>query len=155
MEKKEKKDKKEKIKKEKTVKPSALDKKDKKPRPKTDKKQSSPFAPNAKVGKLVSEPSREREHFAPRGKLKVMFLGGVGEIGKNMTVFEYGDSIVILDAGTAFPNSDMPGVDIVIPDMSYLVENRSKIRGLLLTHGHEDHIGAVPYLVEQDRKSVV
>ena len=66
-----------------------------------------------------------------------------------MTVFEYGDSIVILDAGTAFHNSDMHGVDMVIPDMSYLVENRSKVRGLLLTHGHEDHIGAVPYLVEQ------
>ncbi len=105
--------------------------------------------PNVKTGRLVAEPVRERDHYSPRGKLKVMFLGGVGEIGKNMTVFEYGDSIVILDAGTAFPNSDMPGVDMVIPDMSYLVENRSKVRGLLLTHGHEDHIGAVPYLVEQ------
>ncbi len=105
--------------------------------------------PNVKTGRLVAEPARERDHYSPRGKLKVMFLGGVGEIGKNMTVFEYGDSIVILDAGTAFPNSDMPGVDMVIPDMSYLVENRSKVRGLLLTHGHEDHIGAVPYLVEQ------
>ncbi len=105
--------------------------------------------PNVKTGRLVAEPARERDHYSPRGKLKVMFLGGVGEIGKNMTVFEYGDSIVILDAGTAFPNSDMPGVDMVIPDMSYLVENRSKVRGLLLTHGHEDHIGAVSYLVEQ------
>lgn len=87
------------------------------------------------------------DHYRPHGKLKVMFLGGVGEIGKNMTVFEYGGSIVILDAGMTFPNADMPGVDVVIPDMGYLVENRSKIKGLLLTHGHEDHIGAVPYLV--------
>lgn len=88
-------------------------------------------------------------HSHPRGKLKVMFLGGVGEIGKNMTVFQYGDSIVVLDAGTSFPGSDMPGVDVVIPDMSYLVENRSKIKAVLLTHGHEDHIGAVPFLVEK------
>ncbi|MCM1195293.1 MAG: ribonuclease J [Firmicutes bacterium] len=78
-----------------------------------------------------------------------MFLGGVGEIGKNMTVFEYGDSIVVLDAGMTFPGSDMPGVDVVIPDMSYLCENRSKIRAILLTHGHEDHIGAIPFLVEK------
>ena len=89
------------------------------------------------------------DYIRPRGRLKVMFLGGVGEVGKNMTVFEYGDSIVVLDAGTAFPGNDMPGVDMVIPDMSYLVENRSKIRGVLITHGHEDHIGAVPYLVEK------
>ena len=83
------------------------------------------------------------------GKLKVMFLGGVGEIGKNMTVFEYGDSIVVIDAGMTFPGSDMPGVDVVIPDFSYLVENRNKIRGILLTHGHEDHIGGISYLVEK------
>lgn len=84
-----------------------------------------------------------------RGKLKVIFLGGVGEIGKNMTLFEYGDSIVILDVGMAFPSVDMPGVDIVIPDVSYLVENRSRIKGILLTHGHEDHIGALPFVVQK------
>ena len=84
-----------------------------------------------------------------KGKLKVMFLGGVGEIGKNMTVFEYGNSIVVLDAGMSFPGSDMPGVDVVIPDVSYLVENRDKVRGILLTHGHEDHIGALPFIVEK------
>ncbi|MCH5151340.1 MAG: ribonuclease J [Clostridiales bacterium] len=78
-----------------------------------------------------------------------MFLGGVGEIGKNMTAFEYGDSIVVLDAGMSFPGSDMPGVDVVIPDVSYLVENRDRIKGILITHGHEDHIGALPFLVEQ------
>lgn len=141
MEKKERKEKEKKEKKEKNVKPS---KKENKTKQKTDNSLA-----NKKIGSLVSEPIRDRDHFTPRGKLKVMFLGGVGEIGKNMTVFEYGDSIVVIDAGTTFPNSDMPGVDIVIPDMTYLVENRSKIRGILFTHGHEDHIGAVPYLVEK------
>ncbi len=95
------------------------------------------------------QPSDLAVHSRPHGKLKVMFLGGVGEIGKNMTVFQFGDSIVVVDAGTSFPGSDMPGVDVVIPDMSYLVENRSKIKAILLTHGHEDHIGAVPFLVEK------
>lgn len=99
----------------------------------------------------LSQQNAERiiRYGKPQGKLKVMFLGGVGEIGKNMTVFEYGDSIVVLDSGMSFPGTDMPGVDVVIPDFSYLVQNREKIRGILLTHGHEDHIGAIPYLVEK------
>ncbi len=83
----------------------------------------------------------------PLGKLKIIFLGGVGEIGKNMTAFEYGNSIVILDCGMSFPGTDMPGVDVVIPDVTYLVENRDKIKGILLTHGHEDHIGSLPFVV--------
>ena len=87
--------------------------------------------------------------FQPKGKLKVMFLGGVGEIGKNMTAFEYNDSLVVIDAGVTFPSNDMPGVDMVIPDMTYLAENKQKLKAVLLTHGHEDHIGALPYLVEK------
>ena len=82
-------------------------------------------------------------------KLKIMCLGGLEEIGKNMTVIEYGDDIIVIDCGMGFPDDDMPGIDLVIPDVSYLVSNAHKIRGILITHGHEDHIGAVPYILQQ------
>ena len=79
-------------------------------------------------------------------KLKIIPLGGLGEIGKNMTVYEYKDDIIVVDLGSIFPSEDMPGVDLVIPDTGYLEANKEKIRGYFITHGHEDHIGAVPYI---------
>jgi len=86
---------------------------------------------------------------AKQNKLKIIPLGGLGEIGKNITVHEYKDSIVIVDCGMTFPEDEMLGVDIVIPDISYLIKNKEKIKGLVLTHGHEDHIGAIPYVLKK------
>ena len=80
-------------------------------------------------------------------KLKIIALGGLNEVGKNLTIYEYGADIIVVDCGLGFPDDDMYGVDIVIPDVTYLVKNRSKIRGFVLTHGHEDHIGALPYVM--------
>ena len=82
-------------------------------------------------------------------KLKIIPLGGLGEVGKNMTVFEFGSDIIIVDCGMGFPDEDMYGVDIVLPDLTYLKTNANRIRGLILTHGHEDHIGAVPYFIRE------
>ena len=84
-----------------------------------------------------------------KGKLKIIPLGGLSEIGKNLTVVEYENDILIIDCGLAFPDDEMPGVDLVIPDISYLEANADKIRGIVLTHGHEDHIGAIPYVLRQ------
>ena len=82
-------------------------------------------------------------------KMKIIPLGGLNEIGKNMTVYEYGGEIIVVDCGMGFPDEDLYGIDCIIPDVTYLIKNKSRIRGLFITHGHEDHIGAIPYVLKQ------
>ena len=105
---------------------------------------------SASTNKISTRPyHRNNNKKIDKPNMKVIFLGGLNQIGKNITLFEFGDDIIILDCGMAFPDGEMLGVDLVIPDFSYLESNRERIRGLVITHGHEDHIGAVPYLLNK------
>lgn len=94
--------------------------------------------------------NKERRNFVRKSKkIKIIPLGGLHEIGKNLTIFEYGSDLLILDCGLAFPDDDMLGIDMVIPDITYLHKHKNRIRGIVLTHGHEDHIGAIPYVLKE------
>ena len=117
-----------------------------------------------KKKKIILQPVKSKEHEPklqpqPKGRknpaVKIVFLGGVGEIGKNMTAIECGDDIIIIDAGAIFPTDETPGFDLIVPDISYLLENAHKVRALILTHGHEDHIGGVPYLLKELKVPVI
>ena len=110
---------------------------------------------NQEVAEYLNTNSQNEIMFKPqknnkvkkKSNLKVMFLGGIGEIGKNMTVFEYENDIIVVDCGLMFPDDDLLGIDLVVPDITYLLENKDKIRGFVVTHGHEDHIGSFPYVL--------
>ena len=122
--------------------------KTKKPR-RAVKKTPSEFAEAksaAKKAKKTAPPSSKKRK---KEKLRIVALGGLDEIGRNMTILEYGDELLAFDCGLGFPDDDMLGVDLVIPDFTYLREKREKLRAVFLNHGHEDHIGALPYFLRE------
>ena len=128
-------------------------------------RQDKPFRPTAKKtaaggavknsrntqkpARTSGRPSGRKNGRRATSKLKIIPLGGLEQIGMNITAFEYGDSIVVVDCGLSFPEDDMLGIDLVIPDVTYLKENISKVKGFVITHGHEDHIGALPYVLKE------
>jgi ribonuclease J len=113
------------------------------------KQKQSGTSGTVKSKKLNQRPKSKRTNNKKKPSIKAYFLGGLNEIGKNFTLFECGDDMIIVDCGMAFPTDDMLGVDLVIPDFTFVEKNIDKIRGILLTHGHEDHIGAIPYLLKR------
>lgn len=103
---------------------------------------------NRNLNQMIGIGAKGKKQRQNNKALRVMFLGGVGEIGKNMMALEYGNDIIIVDCGATFPYAeDMPGIDLVVPDITYLIQNKNRIRGMVITHGHEDHIGAIPYVI--------
>ncbi len=120
------------------------------PRAAEQKAQKPAAAAEQKLYKSAPAPRKTAKRVKRAVKpVKIIYLGGVGEIGKNMTAIECGDDIIIIDAGAIFPTEETPGFDLIVPDITYLVENAKRVRGLILTHGHEDHIGGVPYLLKE------